>query len=101
MADAKSKLAEWHDNAKKVSIGSLTAAAILGVVYASLQDSAAKALSDVTASAITNYSATQAYQSATANAQAAMALFYIAAGVATIAVLAWVASSLLIAYKES
>ena len=35
------------------------------------------------------------------SSQAAMALFYIATGVATIAVLAWVASSLLIAYKES
>ncbi len=101
MAEAKSKLAEWHDNAKKVSIGSLIAAAILGVVYASLQDSAAKALSDSTASTLTSYSATHAYQSAMTNAQAAMAFFYIAAGVATIAVLAWVASSLLIAYKES
>jgi hypothetical protein len=101
MAEVKSKLVEWHDNAKKVSIGSLIAAAILGVVYSSLQDSAAKALSDVTASTITNYPATHAYQSATANAQAAMAFFYIAAGVATIAVLAWAASSLLIAYKES
>jgi hypothetical protein len=101
MAEVKSKLVEWRDNAKKVSIGSLIAAAILGVVYSSLQDSAAKALSDVTASTITNYSATHAYQSATANAQAAMAFFYIAVGVAAFAVICWLASSLLIAYKES
>lgn len=101
MAEAKSKLVEWHDMAKKVSIGSIVASVILGIAYASLLDSASKALSDVTASTITSYSATHAYQSATTNAQAAMAFFYIAVGVASIAVLAWVASSLLIAYKES
>lgn len=101
MAEVKSKLVEWRDNAKKVSIGSLIAAAILGVVYSSLLDSASKALSDVTASTLNSYSLTNAYQRATTNAQAAMAFFYIAVGVATIAVLAWVASSLLIAYKES
>lgn len=101
MAEGKSKLVEWHDTAKKVSIGSLVASVILGVVYASLLDSASRALSDVTANTITSYSATNAYQAATTNAQAAMAFFYIAIGVATIAVLAWLASSLLIAYKES
>lgn len=101
MAEAKSKLAEWHDTAKKVSIGSLVASGVLGMVYASLLDKASKALSDVSTSTITSYPFTSAYQSAFTNAQAAMALFYIAVGVATIATLAWLASSLLIAYKES
>ncbi|MCI2183443.1 MAG: hypothetical protein LKK55_01880 [Olsenella sp.] len=101
MAEEKSKLVEWHDTAKKVSIGSLVAAAILGVVYSSLLDSASKALSDVTASTLNSYSLTNAYQRATTNAQAAMAFFYIAVGVAAFAVICWLASSLLIAYKES
>lgn len=101
MAEAKSKLAEWQGTAKKVSIGSLVASGVLGMVYASLLDKASRTLSDASASAITSYSLTSTYESAVTNAQAAMALFYIAVGVATIATLAWLASSLLIAYKES
>lgn len=101
MMERTTKLVEWRDKARKVSIGAIVASVVLGMGYAWFLSRVSETLLGVTGDSIADYPITYSYQSVLMNAQAAMMLFYISIGVALIAVSAWLASSLLVAYKES